>query len=85
MHSLVSFILPAALFFILSPGILTRIPKNGSKYLLALVHSVIFAIILHFLMRHFPVYEGFEAPGIGEWVLIGIAGLSVLLILYGFF
>ena len=79
-----SSIIPGVLFFILSPGILTRIPKNGDKYIVTFVHSIIFAILLHFLMKYFPVYEGFEAPGIGEWVLIGFAGLSVLLILYGF-
>jgi len=54
-----SSIIPGVLFFILSPGILTRIPKNGDKYLVTFVHSIIFAILLHFLMRYFPVYEGY--------------------------
>jgi len=58
-----SFILPGALFFILSPGILTRIPKNRSKYLVALVHSIIFAVLLHFLMRNLPIYEGMADAG----------------------
>jgi hypothetical protein len=83
MYSPISYVLPAALFFILSPNILLRLPKNGSKYLVALVHSIIFAILLHFLMRYFPVYESFEAPGIGGWVLIAFAGLYFLLMLYG--
>ena len=56
-------ILPALLFFILSPGILTRIPKNGSKYLITFVHSIIFAILLHFLMRNLPIYEGMADAG----------------------
>ena len=51
-------ILPALLFFILSPGILTRIPKNGSKYLVTFVHSIIFAVLFHFLMRNLPIHEG---------------------------
>ena len=32
------------LFFILSPGILLRLPKNGSKYTVAAVHGLVFAI-----------------------------------------
>jgi len=78
-----SLVLPAVLFFVLSPGILTRIPKNGDKYLVTIVHSIIFALLLHFLMRYFPVYESFEAPGIGGWVLIAFAGLYFFLMLYG--
>jgi hypothetical protein len=78
-----SLVLPAVLFFVLSPGILTRIPKNGDKYLVTIVHSIIFALLLHFLIRYFPVYESFEAPGIGGWVLIAFAGLYFLLMLYG--
>jgi len=61
-----SHVLPALLFFIISPGILTRIPKNGDKYLVALVHSIIFAILLHFLMKYLPFQEGYGSGGMPE-------------------
>ena len=38
----------AILFFVLSPGILVRIPKNGSKYVVAGVHAVIFGVVVFF-------------------------------------
>jgi hypothetical protein len=38
----------AILFFVLSPGILLRLPSNGSKYTVAAVHAFVFAIIFHF-------------------------------------
>lgn len=38
----------AVLFFILTPAVLLRIPKNGSKYKVAGVHAVVFALLLHF-------------------------------------
>lgn len=38
----------ALLFFILTPGILLRIPKNGSNRTVTAVHAIVFAIILYF-------------------------------------
>jgi hypothetical protein len=38
----------AFLFFLLTPAILLRLPPNGSKYVVALVHAVVFAVIFHF-------------------------------------
>lgn len=34
------------LFFVLTPGVLVRLPSKGSKTTVALVHSLIFAIAL---------------------------------------
>jgi len=85
MHSPISYVFPAALFFILSPGILTRIPKNGSKYLVALVHSIIFAILLHFLMKHLPVQEGYSInSNLPEPVIILLIVLGCLMVLASF-
>jgi len=85
MHSLISFILPAALFFILSPNILLRLPKNGSKYLVALVHSIIFAILLHFLMKYLPVQEGYSInSNLPEPVIILLIVLGCLMVLASF-
>jgi hypothetical protein len=38
----------AILFFVLSPGVLLRLPSNGSKLVVAGVHGVVFAAVLYF-------------------------------------
>jgi len=38
----------AILFFVLSPGVLLRLPSNGSKFTVAGVHAVVFAVVLYF-------------------------------------
>ena len=38
----------ALLFFILTPGVLLSLPKNGGKFTVAAVHAVVFALIFHF-------------------------------------
>ena len=35
----------AILFFLLSPGILLRLPQNGSKMTVAAVHAVVFGVL----------------------------------------
>ena len=37
----------AILFFILSPGVLLRLPSNGSKFMVAAVHALVFGILLY--------------------------------------
>jgi hypothetical protein len=54
-------ILAVLLFFVLTPGILLRLPNKGSKYVVAGVHAVVFGLLLwvlgKFVMNSF---EGFE-------------------------
>lgn len=38
------YVVLAALFFILSPGNFLRLPRNGSKRMVALVHTVVFVV-----------------------------------------
>ena len=38
----------AILFFILTPAVFLRLPPNGSKYTVAAVHAIAFAVIYHF-------------------------------------
>ena len=38
----------ALLFFILTPGILLSLPKGGSKFTVAAVHALVFALVYHF-------------------------------------
>jgi hypothetical protein len=47
----------AILFIILTPGILLRLPKNGSKWTVTLVHAVVFALVFYF--THKLVYNYF--------------------------
>ena len=44
------FIYSAVLFFVLSPGVLLRLPSKGNKYIVAAVHSLVFAIALFFVL-----------------------------------
>ena len=46
--NLIVAIYSAILFFVLSPGVLLRLPSNGSKMTVAGVHAVVFAGILYF-------------------------------------
>ena len=46
--NLVVSIYAAILFFILTPAILIRLPPGGSKWTVAAVHAIVFAIIFHF-------------------------------------
>ena len=41
------FIFTTFLFFVLTPGIVVTIPPKSNKYVVAIVHGVIFALILH--------------------------------------
>ena len=47
MLNLCMFLFNILLFFVLTPGILLTIPSKSSKTTVALVHAVIFALVLH--------------------------------------
>ena len=36
------------LFYVLTPNVLLRIPPNGSKHVVALVHAVVFALVYYY-------------------------------------
>ena len=36
------------LFFLLTPGVVLRLPPNGNKMTVALTHAVVFALVWHF-------------------------------------
>jgi hypothetical protein len=42
----------ALLFFILTPGILLRLPPKGKLITVAIVHAIVFALVFHFT-NHF--------------------------------
>jgi len=43
--SLLVILFSAVLFFVLTPGILLRLPKNGDKFTVAGVHAIVFALV----------------------------------------
>ena len=57
-----------ALFVALTPGVLLRIPSGGSKLTVAVVHGLVFALVLHLTYMYFlddildmmDVSEGFK-------------------------
>ena len=55
----------AVLFFALTPGVLLSLPKGGSKFTVAGVQALVFALVLHFTYKHVQrlalSFEGFEA------------------------
>ena len=48
MFNFSSFIYLVFLFYVLSPNVLLRIPPNGSKYVVAFVHAVVFALVYYY-------------------------------------
>ena len=48
MFNLSSVIYLIFLFYVLSPNVLLRIPPNGSKHVVALVHAVVFAVVYYY-------------------------------------
>jgi len=51
----------AALFYVLTPGILVTLPKGGSKMLVAATHAVVFAVVYGLINKSVSryLYEGF--------------------------
>ena len=41
----------AALFFVLTPGVLVSLPPGKGKFVVAATHAVIFALVFHFLQK----------------------------------
>ena len=69
MMNWLSFVYVAVLFFVLTPGILVSLPPKSSKWVVALVHAVVYTVILKF--TYHPVsklvegYSEFQCPDCG--------------------
>jgi len=63
MTNIIHFVILAVLFFFLTPNILLRLPKNGSKFVVAGVHAIVFAVLYYvicILLKRFSVLrDGF--------------------------
>jgi hypothetical protein len=57
----------AALFFVLTPGILLRLPSGGTKVTVAATHALVFALVFHLThkmaFKFFYGHEAFQASG----------------------
>ena len=64
------------LFFVLSPNILLRLPKNGNKFTVAGVHAVVFALVLFLfqglIFRTLGLREGMEPCAEGQELVDGV-------------
>jgi hypothetical protein len=57
----------ALLFAALTPGVFISLPMRGSKYMCALTHGVIFALVWHFTHRTvWRMTEGFQDMAEGK-------------------
>ena len=55
------FVLSFILFFILTPGILLRLPPKGNKYTVAVVHGIVLVLLLFLAGKYFSKnLEGIE-------------------------
>jgi hypothetical protein len=82
------FLYAAVLFFLLSPGVLLRIPSKGSVMAAAAVHAVVFGVVLYILCAHIipnTQREGFEDSEkkrsftdlVVIWIVKNIIGVDV--------
>jgi len=58
----------AVLFFVLTPGVLLRLPPGGGKLTVAAFHAVVFAVVYgltHKAVWHFLYPEGFMSGAMG--------------------
>ena len=45
------------LFVVFTPGVLLRLPPKGSKYVVAVVHGLVFAFVLCFAYKNYFIYQ----------------------------
>ncbi len=51
MSNIVCFLFTTLLFFVLTPGIIITLPPKSSKYVVAIVHGIVFALIWCFTYK----------------------------------
>ena len=54
------FLFVTTLFFVLTPGIVLTLPPKSSKYIVAIVHGIVFALIWYF--THTLVWDAIDGP-----------------------
>jgi len=60
--TIVHFLITVVLFVLLTPGILVRLPRKGSKWTVAIVHGIVFAVVMHvvywYVLPNLSTFEG---------------------------
>jgi hypothetical protein len=68
--SVFHFIITVFLFVLLTPGILLRLPPKGSKWIVAIVHGIVFALSMHivyyYILPSLRSLEGFKEGSDGN-------------------
>jgi hypothetical protein len=73
----------AALFFVLTPSVLVKLPPGGNKYTVAAVHALVFAVVyclVHKTVLNFLYPEGFvtmDMKDVGKKVMMAQQDPSV--------
>lgn len=58
------------LFFVLAPGVLLTLPPGGSPFIVGLVHTIVFFVVIQFLSRYIPWW--------GIWIAAAlVAGIAM--------
>ena len=58
MFNILMFVYIVVLFVVLTPGILLRLPPGGSKLTVAVVHGIVFALVMSLFYRTVQGYIG---------------------------
>lgn len=64
----------AVLFFVLTPGVVLRLPVGGSKLVVAATHAVVFAVVyglVHKTVWNMLYREGFKGCSNGQKLING--------------
>uniref|UniRef100_A0A6C0B730 Uncharacterized protein n=1 Tax=viral metagenome TaxID=1070528 RepID=A0A6C0B730_9ZZZZ len=73
--SLIIALYASFLFFVLTPSVLVRLPKNGNKFTVAGIHALVFGVVFYFtsiFVSELVHFEGFgkgkvgDCPGLSE-------------------
>ena len=56
-------LLAAVLFYAFIPGVLVTLPPKSSHMTVLIVHSILFAVVLHYAMKYVRQYEYFGNHG----------------------
>jgi hypothetical protein len=72
MHSIVTSVFGAILFYFLIPGVLVRLPPKCSNFTVSVFHALVFGII--FYLAHRSVYKFFNPYARFEGMKEGAGG-----------
>ena len=74
------YIITIVLFVLCTPGIIMRLPAHGTKMKIVVVHTFIFAVILHIVYQAFHHYQENFNGAASPYSTGYIVGLCILII-----